>query len=66
MLNRPKRMEVKHKGRRYWVSRGPYVGWYSFWSDHKWPFYHGHFQGDDPDKVWEAFVSWLPFKLEQE
>lgn len=61
-------MEVKHKGRRYWgtvdADRAG-VRW-RFWSDHRWPFYHGHYTQRQLDRhdAMRVFIDWLPFKRE--
>ena len=61
-------MSVTRKGHRYWAHgvltrRG--VVW-KFWSDHKWPFYHGGITlpESDPEAAARAFVRWLPFEVE--
>jgi hypothetical protein len=63
-----KRFEVFHKGRRYWAHLLPAQYHYKwvFWSDHKWPMYHGSFKQSmaefDIDVAHDAFIKWLPFK----
>ena len=55
------KFQVIHKGRRYWAHR---IGRrYKFWSDHWWPFYHGHFDTDDREEAYRAFIDWLPFEV---
>lgn len=59
------KFEVKHKGQRYWAHLlgGP-EGWkWNFWSDHKWPFYHGSYtqKALDRREAHEVFIDWLPF-----
>ena len=60
--------EVWHKGHRYWAhllsSRHRWK--WNFWSDHRWPFYHGSFTQDryDRDEALKAFHDWLPFEME--
>lgn len=60
------RFEIFYKRRRYWASlvAMPDGVMWKFWSDHKWPFYHGHFKQRviDKDEAYEQFIDWLPFK----
>lgn len=62
-------MSVTHKGHRYWaygpLSNGRLWRW-KFWSDHKWPFYHGSITLDSNDGMAaaRAFLRWLPFEVE--
>jgi hypothetical protein len=57
------KLEVIHKGRRYWAHRvGRRV---NFWSDHRWPFYHGHIDSFEDDEVREGFYMWLPFRADR-
>ena len=65
------RMEVRHKGHRYWAT-GPFWFegsrfWWRFWSDHKWPFYHGSITlpVNDSQLAYKHFLVWLPFSHEQ-
>lgn len=58
---------VTHKGRRYWMhmlTNGRVWRW-NFWSDHKWPFYHGSITLAEPDAIAaaRAFLHWLPFEV---
>jgi len=59
------KFEVIHKGRRYWAHLFAIRGGYrwNFWSDHKWPFYHGHLDQRVIDKqaAYKQFIAWLPF-----
>jgi hypothetical protein len=60
-------MEVHHDGRRYWGTlkvRLEGCDW-SFWSDHKWPFHHGHFTQRrlDRKEALQKFFDWLPFEM---
>ena len=66
----PVTLDVTYRGHRYWCSgptmtRAGYT--WKFWSDHKWPFYHGHFQQTkfDREEVINAFITWLPFDYER-
>ena len=55
------KLVVKHKGKTYWAYRvGKRV---NFWSSHKWPFFHGHIDSYDNERVREAFYAWLPFSV---
>lgn len=63
-----KRMEIFHKGKRYWAHKlrltdGRFR--WKFYSSHKWPFYHGHFTQVvyNLDEAYEKFIEWLPFKV---
>ena len=63
------KFEVIYKGRRYWAHLLALPGGcrWTFWSDHNWPFYHGHFDQRVIDKheAYEQFISWLPFEVTQ-
>lgn len=50
--------QVIRNGRRYWAHR---IGdrW-NFWSDHNWPFYHGHFDTDSREEALKMFREWIP------
>lgn len=57
--------EIRHKGHRYWANftDTPWgIVWF-FWSDHVWPFYHGHYAQRTLDRreAYEQFLKWLPF-----
>lgn len=66
-----KRMQVIHKGRRYWAF-GPMTDgrrWrWTFWSDHKFPWFHGSITlpANDREAAVQGFLSWLPFAVEVE
>lgn len=57
-------MEVRDGGRRYWGTLRTYLDGYVwlFWSDHTWPFYHGHFKQRTLDRkeAMQKFIAWLP------
>jgi hypothetical protein len=59
-----KKMELRHKGKRYWCSVDVGVDGvlWQFWSSHKWPFYHGHYKQRHLDHrdAWDQFIKWLP------
>lgn len=66
-----KRMQIIHKGRRYWAF-GPMTDgrrWkWTFWSDHKWPWFHGSITlpSQDREAAVRGFIRWLPFRVEVE
>lgn len=66
-----RRFEVFHDGHRYWATmkRIQDKFRFQFWSDHDWPFYHGHYDQKanalNPDEAWKQFVGWLPFEFEE-
>ncbi len=54
------KLEVIRNGRRYWAHRiGLRV---NFWSDHSWPFYHGHIDSHIDSAVTAAFYKWVPLE----
>ena len=62
-----RKFEVLNKGKRYWATLGVAPNGktrMTFWSSHKWPFYHGHYTPDviEREDCWKKFMAWLPFK----
>ena len=61
-----RKFDIRHKGFRYWatIGRDPGNGRtrLTFWSSHKWPFYHGHYTPDviEAEDCWEHFMRWIP------
>lgn len=51
-------------GRRYWASMHalPDGVLFKYWSDHRWPFYHGWYKQRviDRDDAIRHFLEWIP------